>query len=67
MVLACLSRRVVMMLSCCDLGLPSMAVSISVLHLRATLRSAFSASGVIAISRRKKTASLGGFSIYLFQ
>ena len=37
----------VMMLSCCFLGFPSMAVSMSVLHLRATALSAFSTCGDI--------------------
>lgn len=50
MVWACLLRRAVLMLSCSDSGLPSMALKISSLHRLVTERSAFSAEGVISVS-----------------
>jgi len=46
--LACLSRSDVMMRSCSFFGLPSMALIISLLHLRATALSTFSATGVMS-------------------
>lgn len=45
--LACLSRSDVMMRSCSFLGLPSVALVISLLHLRVTAISTFSACGIM--------------------